>query len=343
MTTAVQHYDPGATNVCQLRPLFILSVWRSGSSLLYALLNQHSQIALLYEGELPQLQHLLRGHFRTGRWREKWEFWNQGPSRHNISINSMPSRVADAWDATRIVYQEFARRKQAVIWGEKSPHWYDSALRIATKFPDAQFIFLWRDPNSVMESVARAAEGDHFFRKPGFLHRVLVGTERLRHAYEVLRSRGRSVYEINYEDLTSNPTKCMKRICKFLDVRFEPKIATLETADCSACFSGLHHAMVRGNRIVGNKEQARRLSTATQAKIARYISRWSRLSGGEWPKYPVPSKSVQPPGVLELLCDSVVYRALLWRDDMVKLTYGILPVASARSVRSWVRQPGLGI
>jgi hypothetical protein len=31
-------------------PLFVLGMWRSGTSLLYALLNQHPQIALMYEG-----------------------------------------------------------------------------------------------------------------------------------------------------------------------------------------------------------------------------------------------------------------------------------------------------
>src|SRR5215470_7057400 len=103
------------------RPLFVLSVWRSGSSLLYTLLNQHSQIGLLYEGDLPHLNRYLRGHFQDGSWRERWEFWNQGPSRHGIAIENLPAQVADAWEATRVVYQEVSRRKQATIWGEKTP------------------------------------------------------------------------------------------------------------------------------------------------------------------------------------------------------------------------------
>src|ERR1700722_8556688 len=101
------------------RPLFVLSVWRSGSSLLYTLLNQHSKIGLLYEGELPQLQLFLWGRFRSGEWRDRWEFWNQGPSRHGIAIKPMPANLSNAWEPPRAFSQQVARRKQATIWGEK--------------------------------------------------------------------------------------------------------------------------------------------------------------------------------------------------------------------------------
>src|SRR5271167_4636820 len=150
------------------RPLFVLSVPRSGSTLLYALLNQHSQIALLYEGDLPTMQIYLLGRLRSGAWRERWEFWNQAPSRHGIAIESMPARVSNVWEATRVVYQSVARRKQAAIWGEKTPQWYHCALRIAEKFPDASFIFLWRDMQAVMGSIVRAAVTERLFRKEGF-------------------------------------------------------------------------------------------------------------------------------------------------------------------------------
>src|SRR5579859_6320078 len=133
-------------------PLFVLSVWRSGSSLLYTLLNQHSQIGLLYEGDLPRLHRFLRRHFQNGSWRERWEFWNQGPSRHGIALESLSADVHDAWKATRVVYEEVARRKKATIWGEKTPHWCDCPLLMAEQFPDANFIFLWRDLNAVLKS-----------------------------------------------------------------------------------------------------------------------------------------------------------------------------------------------
>jgi hypothetical protein len=37
-------------------PLFITGMWRSGSSLLYALLNKHPQVKLMYEADLALLR-----------------------------------------------------------------------------------------------------------------------------------------------------------------------------------------------------------------------------------------------------------------------------------------------
>lgn len=331
MATAEEGSAPG------MRPLFVLSVWRSGSSLLHALLNQHSQIALLYEGELPQLQLLLQGHFRGGSWREKWEFWNQGPSRHGIALESMPANVADAWEATRIVYREHAQRKGAIIWGEKSPHWYDNALRMAEKFPDAQFIFLWRDVHDVIESIQRAARSDRFFRKPGFATRVLVGSEKLRQACGTFRSQGRAVHEINYKDLTSHTAECMQQISRFLEIPFEPQMTSLVGADRSATFSGQHHELVRSDNVVSGAKRPRSISPSLRAKIDRYVCRWELQREGDWP-HSMLVKGTQPSGRIELLLDRFFYRALVWWDKLVQRTYSAAPTAFAHSLRAWIRE-----
>ncbi len=316
-------------------PLFVLSVWRSGSSLLYALLNQHSQIALMYEGDLPRLHRYLWGRFRSGAWRERWEFWNQGPSRHGIALESMPANAGNAWQATRLVYQEFARRKQGSVWGEKTPHWFDRPLQMARQFPDARFIFLWRDPNAVLRSIAGAARGERFFNKAGFTQRVLLGIENLREACDTLKAEGRPVHEVNYEELTSDPAESMRQICRFLDIAFEPRMTSLEGSDRSAIASGPHHTMVRGDRIVGQKKRAENLSPAVRAKISRYICRWKRRYHEGWPKYPVERPKVAlEAGFGELWLDRIIYEGALGRDKFVALVYAVVPVHLARRLRA---------
>src|ERR1700690_236174 len=338
MTLATPDLDRGAVAPSQLPgPLFVLSVWRSGSSLLYTLLNQHSQIALLYEGDLPRLHRFLWGRFRSGSWRERWEFWNQGPSRHGIAIESMPASVSSAWEATRLVYQELARRKQATVWGEKTPHWFDCPLRMAENFPDARFIFLWRDPNSIMTSIARAARTERFFRKAGFTQRVLLGIENLRNASDALKAQGRPVHEVNYEDLGADPTSCMRQICSFLDIPFEERMTSLKGADRSAIASGVHHSMVRSGRIVGNRERTEVLPTALQAKVGRYLCRWEQRYGA-WPQYPLDRpKGLVPTGFGELWFDRVAYECGLLRDRFVALIYALVPVDVARRLRAWLK------
>jgi hypothetical protein len=321
-----------------LRPLFVLSVWRSGSSLLYALLNQHSQIALLYEGDLPRLHLYLWGRLRNGAWRERWEFWNEGPSRHGIAIESMPADVSDVWEATRIVYQGVARRKQATIWGEKTPHWYDDPLRKAERFPDARFIFLWRDLHAVIGSMARAATTHHFFRKAGLPTKAILGNERLKQAYDALKDQGRAVHEVNYEDLTSNTSECMQQICQFLEIPFEPGVISLEGADRSAIAEGEreHHALIQCDQIIAQRKQAEILSPTMQAKIGRYICRWKQRYGGKWPKYPLQlPEGTKPPGLSELWRDRFHCQGAQYWDDAVTLSYAITPIALAAWWRSF--------
>jgi len=340
MTATAKH--PNAATEGVLRPggpLFVLSVWRSGSSLLYALLNQHPQIALLYEGDLPRLHRFLWRRFQNGSWRERWEFWNQGPSRHGFAIDAMPAKVRDAWEATRVIYQEVARRKQATIWGEKTPHWHDCPLQMAQQFPDARFIFLWRDVNAVLRSITRAAPTERFFRKPGFTQRILVGTENLRRACDALTAQGRPVHEISYEDLTKDPSSCMQQICRFLEIPFDERMATLDGADRSAIASGAHHLKIRGNRIVGQKARTEVLAPALQAKISRYICRWKQHHDGKWPRYPVElPKDVRQASRVELWLDLLFYKALLGRDSLVALTYAVVPLDVARGLRFWTRR-----
>ena len=319
-------------------PLFVLSVFRSGSTLLYALLNQHSQISLLYEADLPRMQLFLWGQLRNGGWRQRWEFWNQGPSRHGIAIESMPAQVSNVWEATRIVYQSVARRKQAIIWGEKSPRWYDSPLQLARKFPDARFIFLWRDLNGVIDSMVRAATTERSFGKAGLAREVLVGTERLRRACDSLRNQGRLVHEINYEDLTANPMLSMQETCEFLGIPFEDRMTSLEGADRSAIFPGECHTLVKGDRIVDQRAKKQALTPALKAKIARYICRWKRTSGGTWPKYPVAlPEGTKGSSGLELWFDWIADETLLlWGKIVIVLLHQVRPLVYPKK---YVREP----
>jgi hypothetical protein len=284
------------------------------------------------------MQLYLLGRLRSGAWRERWEFWNQGPSRHGIAIESMPARVSDVWEATRVVYEAAASRKQATIWGEKTPQWYHCALRTAEKFPDARFIFLWRDMQAVLGSIARAGLTERLFRKEGFANRALLGNERLRQACDELKARGRQVHEVNYEDLTSSTSECMQEICQFLELPFEPQTTSLEGSDLTALTRGQHHASVRSNRIVGPRKHMDVVSHRMAAKGERYICFWKKRYGGKWPKYPVElPEGTRPASFLERWRDRISYERLLLWDKVVIVIYAITPLALARLWRERIR------
>src|SRR5277367_4851022 len=70
---------PSGTN-----PVFVVGVFRSGTSLLYALLNQHPQIALMYECNVWDFPEKFSGMRLRGDWRARLEFFGRALSRHRL-------------------------------------------------------------------------------------------------------------------------------------------------------------------------------------------------------------------------------------------------------------------
>ena len=139
MNDCVKHEDQNprqsSTPVLAPGPLFVVSMWRSGSSLAYALLNKHPQVALMYEADLM----LLRSAFLSPKplrdWPERWELLNEAPTRHKIAATDVAQVCSDFPAAFTAAHQSYARRHGATIWGDKSPNYYDRLNRMADDFP----------------------------------------------------------------------------------------------------------------------------------------------------------------------------------------------------------------
>ncbi len=318
----------GTASVLRPGPLFVVGMWRSGTSLLYALLNQHSQISLMYEAELPVLRPLFMLRGGKSDWTKRWNFWNSALDRHQISADEIPDSVKDLASAVRAVYGQFALRKGATIWGGKSPNYYDSLGRLAEEFPHAQFIVIWRDPADICRSILRAAEKDTWFSKRGITHRALFGLERMKQECDRLVGSGVSVHQINYEDLIYNSADLMQGICRFLGIPFEERMTSLEGADRSAIYDVEHHEGVKSEKIVGKRRRPEVLPAALRRKIQRYTSFWRTQYGGAWPpaSADLQDEPVKMPGILERVRDRLLFRALRALDTAVVYVYCFAPL-----------------
>ena len=131
-------------------PVFVVGMWRSGTSLLYALLNQHPQIGLMYESDLPLLHSLFLLPHKSSWWLNKVDSWNGALTRHKIDSAAIPENISDLPGAFRAVAQQYAKKKSATVWGCKSPSYYDCMrIELTDSFPRAKFIVIWRDPADV--------------------------------------------------------------------------------------------------------------------------------------------------------------------------------------------------
>jgi hypothetical protein len=308
-------------------PLFVVGIWRSGTSLLYTLLNQHPLIALLYEGELPVMRPLFSGGRAKSDWLERWDFWNQGASRHGIDGSAIAPGL-DIRSTTEAVCKQYAARKGAAIWGCKSPQYYDCLPQLAREFPNAKFIVIWRDPTPICSSIVRAAARSHYFARRGMILRALLGLEELKHGCDDLIRKGIPVHQLHYEDLVKDPAVEMTAICRFLEIPFDPRMLSLEDADRSAIYLDEHHSLVNGKEVLSSAPRPDALSSSAKRKIQRYTRRWRDQSRGRLPIYPSgqPDSDTDAPSLFEIWRDRIFYRWFAGYDSFVLSIYSFLPL-----------------
>lgn len=307
-------------------PLFVVGMYRSGTSLLYTLLNKHPQIALMYEADLFRLQPYLRSLAPGHKWIAKCDFWNGVFQRHGLN----PTEVLVSSNGLRMgieqVYRGYAHQKGALIWGDKSPNYHDLLGRLAKEFSDARFIVIWRDPLAIFRSVERAAQKARWFRRVGTNCRVLMGYRLLKCECDRLLANGTNIYQLQYEDLVTHTADKMKEICRFLGIPFVSSTVSLEGADRSAIYDGAHHSGVKGERLIAHLDRTEILPKRLKGKIERYINMWQRESHGAWPISAGGRKSEQSePSLIERICDHVLYWSLRRIDVLVTILQFLAP------------------
>jgi hypothetical protein len=319
-------------------PLFVVGMFRSGTSLLYALLNQHPQIALMYEGDLAHLQALFWVPRDTTRWLKRWEFWNTALARHKFDTSIIPDGIRDLKTAVEAVYTEYARQKKgAIIWGCKSPTYHDEVTRLSRTFPNARFIIIWRDVRHICRSILSAAETSPFFNRRGMTLRAIVGCQDLKTQCDSLIRQGGRVHQLNYEDLVRDPKSHMKAICAFLEVPYDSRMSNLMGADREAISDFRHHSLVKGEKIVETRNGSEGLPPELRDKIERYVKMWRERYHGAWPAYPRSLEtSPASPSVWERVSDRVNYSFLQFTHHFAPVIFSFVPTAVWRRYRRYI-------
>ena len=308
-------------------PVFVSGVWRSGTSLLYALLNQHPDIGLFYEGDLPVLRPMFHIGYSRKEWLRRWEYWNAAVSRHGLESFRPPASITSLGEAAEAAGREYCRRKGARIWGCKSPSYYDRLVRLSRDFPHARFVVIWRDPEDICRSVIDAAAQSLFFARPGMVHRAILACEMLRKQTDALVSLGVPVHQIHYKELVRDTAKTMRGICEFLEVPFVPSVTSLEGADRGAVFEGGHHSAVKGTQIVSSRERKTALPREIEKKVRQYKALWKAKAGEKWLlcRY-LSDASETTPGNWERLTDGLLFSLLRFKDAVPRIAYSVLPL-----------------
>ncbi|NIV31316.1 MAG: hypothetical protein GWN58_18020 [Anaerolineae bacterium] len=215
----------------KVRPIFIVGVHRSGTTLLRYMLGSHSLIYIPPEsdfipyffsrdpgGELSgeQVASNLRTIFERYRFVKEWQGDPPDPAQF---ARSLPDRTpASFLDA---LYSAYARQYGAVRWGDKTPIYASYIDLIHEIFPGAQFLHIIRDGRDAALSMLDKYERDEFHVDIFFAARNWV--RRIRSAQAAGSRIGPKLYyELRYESLIDDPETELRAVCAFLGESFEP-------------------------------------------------------------------------------------------------------------------------
>ena len=226
------------TNQPAPRHLFVVGFARSGTSLLYSLLNLHPAIKLLFEADLMSHPLIATSAFAGQKWWERLDFYNSNCRRHGLSPQPSWKTIRSAREAATALYDLYGGGTAQYI-GEKSPSYYNYLPQLARQFPDAKFIVIWRNPRNVISSIISAGKKHYFFSNSSLPLRAIVGFEQMQSDVLSMRAQGVPILDLCYEDLVENTETHLKAICDFLELPFDSRMLELDHADCSMFPPGL--------------------------------------------------------------------------------------------------------
>src|SRR5262245_6661680 len=200
------------------RPIFVIGVHRSGTTLVRLILDSHSRIACPPESFflLPESRLLADPKALEG-------LQAMGFNREHV--------VARAREHAAYFFEMYAASHKKPRWADKTPSYVDCLDFIETLFgPDCQYVFIYRNGLDSACSIARIP--DIAEAEP---HIAACGGDRFAGAARywatqcgVMRSfaarhRGRAL-ELFYEKLVADPEAEAQRLFEFLGESYEPEV-----------------------------------------------------------------------------------------------------------------------
>lgn len=203
------------------KPLFILSLPRSGSTLLQRMLTASPEVSSASEPWL--LLPLVYTLKKDGQFSEYWHgrsfeagqdflsSFENGEDHYRKGLNRFITNIySEASDQTATYFLDKTPRYHLIV---------DELLKI---FPDAKFILLLRNPIGVAASIIETW-GNGRWKLDSYKIDLYRGLNNLVDAYE---NHSERMHKVNYEDLLVSPEATMKSITEYLGIEYKPEMLT---------------------------------------------------------------------------------------------------------------------
>lgn len=205
--------------------IFVLSQPRSGSTLLQRVLAGHPNVHTSAEPWL--MLHPLFGMEREGieavygaKWsaeamREFLDNYADGDNTYERAVRAMANQI----------YGEALRLSGKTIFLDKTPRYFFIAPKIHKIFPKAKYVFLYRNPMSVLSSELRTYASEKLNTLSLFNADLLSAPTML---LDAERQLAESAVRVNYETFVQDPEAETQRLCEFLGIDYNPGMVDYE-------------------------------------------------------------------------------------------------------------------
>lgn len=203
-----------------LKPLFIFSLPRSGSTLLQRVLAADSQISTVAEPwVLLPFVYALRERGVRAEYSHYWanfalnDFIRELPNGRQDYLSAIGSAMSE-------LYQKASKNKNARYFLDKTPRYALIADEIIDIFPDGKFIFLWRNPLAIIASIVETWGGgkwDVSMCKMDLFDGMIS-------LINCSQAHPEKILAIQYESFLQSPEKELARISGYLELEFDPDV-----------------------------------------------------------------------------------------------------------------------
>jgi len=203
------------------RPLFVLSLPRSGSTLVQRVLAARDEISTTPEPWilLPQVYAM----------REQGAYTEYGQVPASRAIREFAERSSGGRggyeeELRRFVLALYARASggRGMYFLDKTPRYHFITEDLFRLFPDGRFVFLWRNPLAVVASVVETwGRGRWIVERwrPDLFDGVA-------HLVSGFVAHGDRSLAVRYEDLVSDPDRAWPPLFEYLGLPFDPAVIT---------------------------------------------------------------------------------------------------------------------
>jgi hypothetical protein len=217
------------------RPIIVLGCPRSGTTLVQVMLHSHPRIAIP-----PETRFLLAAYERRLAFGDL-RLWRNRRALARFIVRRRGKRFRDLGldrrrtigrilhgpptlgSALGIVFRAYAQRFGRERWGDKRPFYHQRIEVILRLFPDAQLVYLVRDPRDCVASLKRMP----WWRRDSY-HAIAAWAESIDHLEEATRRWPGAVVPVQYERLVAETEQELKILCARLGEDYDPAMAEPE-------------------------------------------------------------------------------------------------------------------